>query len=48
MTDFWKPYEHFVPKDIHIQSKAETYTDGLLLIYVFTGFFCRLSEALSL
>jgi insertion element IS1 protein InsB len=26
MTDFWKPYEHFVPSDIHIQSKAETYT----------------------
>ncbi|MBW1840163.1 MAG: IS1 family transposase, partial [Deltaproteobacteria bacterium] len=26
MTDFWKPYEHFVPRDIHIQSKAETYT----------------------
>jgi len=26
MTDFWKPYEHFVPNDIHIQSKAETYT----------------------
>ncbi|MBL0701011.1 MAG: IS1 family transposase [Desulfosarcina sp.] len=26
MTDFWKPYEHFIPSDIHIQSKAETYT----------------------
>ena len=26
MTDFWKPYEHFVPSEIHIQSKAETYT----------------------
>ena len=26
MTDFWKPYEHFVPTDKHIQSKAETYT----------------------
>ncbi len=26
MTDFWKPYEHFVPNDIYIQSKAETYT----------------------
>ena len=26
MTDFWKPYEHFVPNDKHIQSKAETYT----------------------
>ncbi|MDY6973370.1 MAG: IS1 family transposase, partial [Thermodesulfobacteriota bacterium] len=23
---FWKPDEHFVPYDIHIQSKAETYT----------------------
>lgn len=25
-TDYWKPYETFVPKDIHVQSKAETYT----------------------
>ena len=25
-TDYWKPYENFVPEDIHIQSKAETYT----------------------
>ena len=26
MTDYWKPYEDFVPKKNHIQSKAETYT----------------------
>ncbi len=26
MTDFWKPYENFVPSDMHIQSKAETFT----------------------
>ena len=26
MTDFRKPYEHFVPSGKHIQSKAETYT----------------------
>ena len=26
MTDYWKPYEKFVPKDKHIQSKAHTYT----------------------
>ena len=26
MTDYWKSYEAFVPHDIHIQSKAETYT----------------------
>jgi insertion element IS1 protein InsB len=25
-TDYWKPYENFVPKDLHIQSKAETFT----------------------
>ena len=25
-TDYWKPYENFVPKDMHIQSKAETFT----------------------
>ena len=24
-TDYWKPYEKFVPKDKHIQSKAHTY-----------------------
>jgi insertion element IS1 protein InsB len=26
MTDYWNPYEHFIPNDIHIQSKAETFT----------------------
>jgi len=26
MTDYWKPYENFVPKSKHIQSKAETFT----------------------
>ena len=26
MTDYWEPYEHFVPPEKHIQSKAETYT----------------------
>lgn len=26
MTDFWKPYTAFVPKKMHVQSKAETYT----------------------
>jgi len=26
MTDHWKPYEAFVPSNIHMQSKAETYT----------------------
>ena len=25
-TDYWKPYGEFVPKEIHLQSKAETYT----------------------
>ncbi|MCF6236783.1 MAG: IS1 family transposase, partial [Gammaproteobacteria bacterium] len=25
-TDYWKPYENFIPKEKHIQSKAETYT----------------------
>ena len=25
-TDHWRAYESFVPRDIHIQSKAETYT----------------------
>lgn len=25
-TDHWKPYEAFVPRNIHVQSKAETYT----------------------
>ncbi|MCP4747605.1 MAG: IS1 family transposase [Desulfobacteraceae bacterium] len=26
MTDHWKPYEHFIPNEIHTQSKSETYT----------------------
>ncbi len=26
MTDYWKAYENFVPKEIHVQSKAETFT----------------------
>lgn len=26
MTDYWKSYEEFVPKQKHIQSKAETFT----------------------
>jgi insertion element IS1 protein InsB len=25
-TDYWKAYEHFIPKNRHIQSKAETFT----------------------
>ncbi len=25
-SDYWKSYEHMVPKDKHIQSKAETFT----------------------
>ena len=26
MTDYWAPYEGFVPEQQHVQSKAETYT----------------------
>ncbi len=26
MTDYWEPYEHFVPSEKHRQSKAETFT----------------------
>ena len=26
MTDSWEPYEHVVPPEKHIQSKAETFT----------------------
>jgi len=26
MTDYWEPYEHVVPPEKHIQSKAETFT----------------------
>ena len=25
-TDYWQPYEHFIPEKDHVQSKAETYT----------------------
>lgn len=24
--DHWQPYEHFVPKEKHVQSRAETWT----------------------
>jgi len=26
MTDYWYPYTNFIPKEIHTQSKKETYT----------------------
>ena len=26
MTDYWEPYEKFIPSDHHTQSKAETFT----------------------
>lgn len=26
MTDYWKPYSEFIPKDKHIKSKSETFT----------------------
>ena len=26
MTDYWEPYEHFIPSETHVQSKAETFT----------------------
>jgi insertion element IS1 protein InsB len=26
MSDYWKPYENFIPPELHTQSKAETYT----------------------
>ena len=26
MTDYGEPYKHFVPTEIHVQSKAETFT----------------------
>ena len=26
MSDYWGPYEKFVPPELHTQSKAETYT----------------------
>ena len=25
-SDYWKPYKSIIPKDKHIQSKAETFT----------------------
>jgi insertion element IS1 protein InsB len=26
MTDYWRAYAEFIPKEIHVKSKAETYT----------------------
>ena len=25
-SDYWKPYEDFIPREKHIQSKSETFT----------------------
>jgi insertion element IS1 protein InsB len=25
-SDYWKPYEHIIPKEKHIQTKTETFT----------------------
>ena len=25
-SDYWAPYEHIIPKEKHIQTKAETFT----------------------
>ncbi len=41
MTDYWKPYEAFIPKHMHVQSKAQTYTvEGYNSL--FRHFFARL------
>ena len=39
MTDYWEPYEQFVPSEKHRQSKAETFTvEGLQqLVSTFSG-----------
>jgi len=38
MTDYWKSYSEFLPKDLHIRSKKETWTvesyNGLLRHYL--------------
>jgi insertion element IS1 protein InsB len=26
MSDYWSPYEKFIPKELHTQTKAETFT----------------------
>jgi len=43
MTDYWDPYEHFVPPEKHIQSKAETFTvEGYNSLFRhFLARFCR-------
>ena len=43
MTDYWKSYSEFIPKNKHIQSKAETFTvEGYNSI--FRGFLARLTR----
>jgi len=32
-TDYWKPYESFVPKKKHIQSKVHTFTVEGIIVY---------------
>lgn len=34
MTDYWKAYTEFIPENIHVQSKAETYYNSLLRHYL--------------
>jgi insertion element IS1 protein InsB len=33
MTDHWKAYAEFIPKNIHTRSKAETYTVEGYIVY---------------
>jgi len=43
MTDYWKPYQEFLPKSKHIQSKSETFTvEGYNSI--FRAFLARLTR----
>ncbi len=48
MTDYWTPYERFIPKELHTQPKAETYTVGIVNyveILKFLSFISNLLES---
>ncbi len=43
MSDYWSPYEKFIPAGLHTQSKAETYTvEGYSSLSLFRHFLARL------
>ena len=49
MTDYWQPYQAFLPPEIHTQSKAQTFTvEGYNSLFrQFLARLCRQSKCYS-